>query len=247
MAKHSSKKKRVIWLVVLSVLLALLVLSLVYLNTGYRADKKSIDDFSKDYNVTETKLDGAIAYGNADSEYGVIFYPGGKVDHYAYSPLMRALAKKGVLCVLVEMPFDLAFFAPNAADGKQSAFPGVSRWYMAGHSLGGVFAASYLKAHLSEYDGLILLASYSTSNLSSSGKKVLSVYGSKDGVMNRNNYASNKSNLPAGFVEMTIDGGCHAGFAMYGRQNGDGTPEISSAEQIVATADIIYDFLTANA
>ena len=43
---------------------------------------------------------------------------------------------------------------------------GIEAWYMGGHSLGGSMAASYLEQHSSEYDGLILLASYSTADLS---------------------------------------------------------------------------------
>ena len=35
------------------------------------------------------------------------------------------------------------------------------------------------------------------------------------------------------------DGGCHAGFGMYGPQDGDGTPTITATEQITRTADAI--------
>lgn len=35
---------------------------------------------------------------------GLIFYPGGKVEHTAYAPLLYACAEKGILCALIEMP-----------------------------------------------------------------------------------------------------------------------------------------------
>ncbi len=44
-------------------------------------------------------------------------------------------------------------------------------------------AASYLGKHTDEYDGLILLAAYSTADLSDSDLKVLSLYSSNDGVL----------------------------------------------------------------
>ena len=45
------------------------------------------------------------------------------------------------------------------------------------HHLGGSMAASYLASHTEDFDGLILLGSYSTADLSGSGLAVLSVYG----------------------------------------------------------------------
>ena len=48
--------------------------------------------------------------------------------------------------------------------------------------------------------------------------------------MNREKYEENKSNHPESFTEVVIDGGCHAYFGMYGAQDGDGTPAISTVE-----------------
>ena len=58
-------------------------------------------------------------------ENGFIFYPGGKVEAVAYEPLLKALASEGMLCVLVEMPFRLAVFDMNAAEGIPEQFPGI--------------------------------------------------------------------------------------------------------------------------
>ena len=88
----------------------------------------------------------------------------------------------GVFCVLRPMPLRLAVLDENAADGIREAFPEVGTWYLCGHSLGGTMAASYLAEHSSDYAGLILLASYSTSDLSDAGLRALSIRGSEDGV-----------------------------------------------------------------
>ena len=156
---------------------------------------------------------------------------------------MKALASEGVLCVFVEMPFNLAVFDINAADGIQENYPQIESWYIGGHSLGGSMAASYLADHADEYDGLVLLGSYSTADLSNSELAVLSVYGSEDKVMNREKYEENKSNLPSDFTEVVIEGGCHAYFGMYGAQDGDGTPTITNEEQISYTADKIFEMM----
>lgn len=170
---------------------------------------------------------------------GLIFYPGGLVDHRAYAPLMQALCERGVLCLLVQMPLDLAVLDMNAADGLQEMHPETDRWIIGGHSLGGAMAASYVHGHADAYDGLVLLGAYSTADLSSSELSVLSVYGSEDGVLNKEKYAECLAHYPQDFTEMVIDGGCHAYFGDYGMQKGDGAPAISREAQIEITADAI--------
>lgn len=144
-----------------------------------------------------------------------------------------------MLCVLIRMPCNLAVFNVNGADGIREQFPDIERWYIGGHSLGGAMAASYAAGHSDELDGLVLLAAYSPQDLTGSGLAVLSVYGSEDGVLDMGKYEQYRSNLPAGASEVVIDGGCHAGFGRYGTQDGDGTPAISSDEQIDRTAEEI--------
>lgn len=89
---------------------------------------------------------------------GFIFYPGGKVEHTAYAPLMKRLSDAGVLCVLTEMPFNLAALDMNAAEGIVKAYPQVDRCHIGGHSLGGSLAASYAADHADELAGVVLLA-----------------------------------------------------------------------------------------
>lgn len=152
---------------------------------------------------------------------------------------MEALASKGIMCVLVEMPFRLAVFDMDAAEGIQKQYPEVEKWYIGGHSLGGSMAASYLSKCEKTFEGLVLLGSYSTADLSDMDLEVLSIYGSEDLALNYENYEENRSNLPVGFEELVIDGGCHAYFGMYGVQKGDGLPNISNEKQIKITVDSI--------
>ena len=108
-------------------------------------------------------------------------------------------------------------------------------------------AASHAAKNAERYEGLVLLASYSTADLSQSGMEVISIYGSEDGVLNMEKYAENKVNLPALFEEYIIKGGCHAGFGSYGAQDGDGTPTITGDAQIEETVFLITDFFAETA
>jgi pimeloyl-ACP methyl ester carboxylesterase len=180
---------------------------------------------------------GNVAYGNADAAHALIFYPGGKVEHTAYEPLLRALAARGILCILVKMPLRLAVLDMHAADGIREQFPAVAHWYIGGHSLGGSMAASYLAKHATEFDGLILLASYSTADLSGQELRALSLVGSEDGVLGREKYALYRANLPTDTTETEIAGGNHAYFGAYGEQEGDGVATVTPAEQLRQTAE----------
>lgn len=236
------------WLAFLITLVLLLGGCLWYVEAYYRADEAAIAAFATDRQVAERTLDsGALAFGTGDEALGLIFYPGGKVEHGAYAPLMRELAANGVFCVLCEMPLRLAVLDENAADGVREAFPGVGRWYLGGHSLGGTAAASYLADHAADYEGLVLLASYPTSDLSQTGLRALSILGSEDGVLNQRRYEAARAKLPADAEEVVISGGCHAYFGMYGPQCGDGTPTISNAEQLHQTAAAILTWMQAGA
>ena len=238
----NKRKIRIIWISIVAVLTIIFGACAIYLGDYYRADEGAIAVFAPEDNISvSTPDDGNVVFEPQNATVGFIFYPGGKVEAKAYQPLMAELARKGVLCVLVEMPFHLAVFDINAADGIQEQYPHIEDWYIGGHSLGGSMAASYLADHVDEYEGLILLGSYSTADLSDTDLRVLSIYGSEDRVLNHEKYGENKSNLPDGFCEVVIEGGCHAYFGMYGAQDGDGTPTISNHEQIALTAEHIIN------
>lgn len=215
-----------------------------YLNDFYHADMDSIEAFVTEQPV-EMKLgeNDMLSFEPEDADTGFIFYPGGKVEYTAYIPLMKELASDGILCVLVEMPFNLAVLDSDAAEGIPEQYPEIENWYIGGHSLGGSMAASYLSGCAEEYEGLILLGSYSTADLSETELSVLSIYGSEDQVINREKYDKNKMNLPEDFTEIVFEGGCHAYFGMYGEQEGDGTPSITNEEQIRMTEDEIAVFM----
>ena len=94
---------------------------------------------------------------------------------------------------------------------------------------------------LAQEEGLILLAAYATEDLSQTSLQVLSVYGSEDRVMDSEKYTENLANLPSGLTEMVLEGGCHAYFGMYGAQEGDGIPRITNEEQILLTAEAVFE------
>ncbi len=213
-----------------------------YVSVYYKTDLKVLDTY-KLLEVDQDYRDGMITYGDKRSKVGIIFYPGGKVEYTAYEPLMKSLADKGFFCVLLEMPYNLAVFGIDSADGIQEKYPKIDKWYMMGHSLGGSMAGTYLVDNYKDYDGLILLASYVTDSLLHTDLDVISIYGSEDKVLNKAKYDKYKKNLPDNLDEMLIEGGNHAYFGVYGEQKGDGVAKISNEQQIKRTAIILDKLL----
>jgi hypothetical protein len=182
--------------------------------------------------------DSAIAVGDPSSEYGLVLYPGGKVAPEAYVPLAQKLAERGVFVVIPKMPFNLAVFKIDAANSVMETYANVSHWWVGGHSLGGAMAASYAAGNASKIEGVALLAAYASDDLTALGLKVEVVYGSNDGVVNRDKLNACIDQVPSDSV-LQIAGGNHAGFGDYGAQSGDNDATISADEQQEQTAAAI--------
>lgn len=217
-----------------------------YVKDYYHATPQAMEALNTSETVAVRKVDkNTLVFEpkEKESQSGFIFYPGGKVQYESYAPLMKSFAEKGILSILVHMPCNLAVLDMNAANGLQDKFPEIQNWYIGGHSLGGAMAVSYVAKNAEEYEGLVLLGSYSTADITNTDLKVISIYGTKDNVLNMPKYKQNKKNLPKHFVEKKIEGGCHSYFGSYGKQSGDGEADITEEEQIKITADMVAEYL----
>lgn len=252
---NSKNKVKTIIAVILSVFVLLLGLNVIifelYISKYYKAEHDAIfasQISTDDVSVSKTKIKGndALVFSPRNPKAGLIFYPGGKVEYESYAPLMQECASRGILCVLVKMPDNLAILDGNVAKDVIVAFPEISDWYIGGHSLGGVMSARYADKNPDKVKGVIFLGSYSTRDLSMDNLKVLSVYGSEDKVLNMEKYNEAKPNFGSVYKEIVIPGGCHSYFGDYGMQDGDGNPTITRQEQMRITADAIYDIINGN-
>ena len=248
-----NKKKKIV-LTVGGIIILVTAIALggvaIYLNDYYHKDEKSINEFINSKavysEIEEIKIENNyLLYKKSkdetsNSNVGFIFYPGGKVEYTAYTPLMYALSVSGFNCFLTKMPKNLAIFNINAADQIISSHPEITSWYIGGHSLGGAMASTYAKDNLNKLSGLVLLGAYSTVDLSSSNLDVMCYYGSNDKIINRKKLEESKSNLPSDAVVQEVDGFNHGYFGMYGGQKGDGESKYTNAEQIELTAKYIY-------
>jgi hypothetical protein len=218
----------------------------IYVSNYSHAQGEALEACVTSDSLAVTETSDYIMFGDpATAKAGVVFYPGGKVEARAYAPLMRQIAEQGYFCVIVKMPFNLAVFNINGADGVLKAYPGVGTWYVAGHSLGGVMASLWVAAHTNEVAGFIMMGSYSIADMSTTDIRVLSIRGTEDKGLDLTKYEVAKAYLPEGFSELVIQGGNHADFGDYGPQAGDGVATITADEQRYIAAQAIVTFMEA--
>ena len=235
--KHSFLK---ILLAIVLVIVAVTGVSFgIYVSDYYHADETALSLLENpgDVSILQDDQGNYTVLPQKAGDTGIIFYPGGKVDERAYLPLLKKYAENGITCILVKMPFHLAVFNMNGADGIQKQYPRITKWYLAGHSLGGAMAAVYIARHVSEYQGLILLGAYSTKDLSDTDLTVVWIDGDQDGVINQKQVLKNQDHYPENTYVFMIAGGNHAQFGSYGVQKGDGQASISAKEQWQETVD----------
>lgn len=248
MVKKKNKKLIILLVAVIAFLLSSFAIYF-YAKDYYKATATAEEALagSDTVEVSKKKLKDGIAkttyyHFNAreekkDKKGGIIFYPGAKVEEVAYAPLLLELAEEGYEVFLVRMPLNLAILGSNKADRIIEEYDQIENWIMMGHSLGGAMAASYAADNQKTIQGLVLLAAYSTKDISDSGISVLQIYGSNDEVLNRKSLDKYAKNLPEDAIVYEIEGGNHANFAFYGEQRGDGEATITRKEQLQILMD----------
>ena len=213
----------------------------VYFGTYYRSTEKATMSMKADEIVKVKEIEQGYLFDGPGNDNALIFYPGARVEASAYAHILHELAEKGTDCFLVKMPLNMAVLDKNKAQSIITEYE-YKDYYMCGHSLGGAMAAVFTNEHKDEIKGLVLLAAYSTRKIDDS-ILMLSITGDKDQVLKWDNYKKYKENWSKSGSEFIIKGGNHAGFGDYGKQSGDGEPDIDNSTQQQQTVEAIEEFL----
>lgn len=201
---------------------------------------EALEALEGDGSVEVTETGEAILFvpRGVEPTTGVVIYPGGRVDARSYAPLALEVARRGHLVAITPMPLNLAVFAPGRAGCVVDGHPGIERWVVGGHSLGGAMAAAWLEDAPSSVTGLALLAAYppAFTDLAETSLAAVSLRGSADRLVTEDEWLTSGLRLPPDARLETIEGGNHAQFGDYGIQPGDGDASITASEQWQAAA-----------
>jgi len=219
---------------------------LVWSKTGtYPARMDALSALESTDRVTITQDKWIVFEPDEETETGLIFYPGGLVEPTAYAPILHQIAEKGVLVIITPMPLNLAILNTGAANAVIDAYPHITTWILAGHSLGGASAAIFAENNPNRIDAIAFWDSYppNSADLSDNTISVISILGTTNNFPNTENFDDKKHLLPADTIFIGIEGANHAQFGDYGPQKGDVVASVSLAEQHEQVAEIMLDFI----
>jgi len=170
------------------------------------------------------------------ADKALIFYPGAFVPSLSYARFAKALARAGYGAFIVKVRLGFAMLSPNRADAVFEKYGDrFSSFAIAGHSIGGVVAASYVYSRYerrASIKGLLLLSAYSFGkDLSNTDLVVHSYRGTCDGLTSSAEVEARRYLLPASARIVDIQGGNHAQMGWYGPQNRDNPATITRIEQ----------------
>ena len=240
--KLKIRKKRIITL--LTVLILFVIGFFIWLSNGYSLQEDDMKYLQSNSKV-EVTVEGEYTYftpKNVSETKGFIFYPGERVDSSSYAKLCNNIASYGYKVVAVDMPFNYANFGKDKATKVIEDNPEITKWVIGGDSLGGTVACEYA-VNNKNVEGIVLISSYPRYNISELGFDVLSIWGSKDNVVDYEELINSKEQLPKDTKYVEIEGANHSQFANYGMYAGDEEALISSDEQMDITVRNIVNFL----
>lgn len=224
-------------------------------------------DISENVKIIEGRSTIEITTDQAEnSAVGLLFYPGGLVDSHVYDQLLSQFtAENNIKTVVVKEPSNLAVLDIEAGIDVIKDYPEITRWVLAGHSLGGSMAAATIYSNPDVFEGLIFMDSYpaDSNSLKDWNGVVLSLFSSIEKISDDDRmqqtldlippatwltdesrvYPSAESNYS---VIHQINGGSHSYFGTYGPQDGDYTPTITREEFHTEVLDYMNEFFTEN-
>ena len=236
----SGRRRRRRWPRILAVALGIVAIGLLAAGTWYVQPQPLLPEaraaLASTASVTFADEPGWLSFTPTSGTSGtaLVYYPGGKVEPAAYAPAAQAIAERGYPVYIVKMPLNLAILGVDRAGDVIQAHPEVARWAIAGHSLGGAMATSYIASHPAAMRGLALWAAYPTGDISALPLSATSIWGSLDAGAARFGGEESRRNLPPDTVFVEIPGGNHEQMGWYTGQPNDPPAAISRVEQQAA-------------
>lgn len=237
MKKYKMKRGQKMFLCIAATILGITVLIfLFYYN-------KALPEALEIANTMEKVGNNHYFYG--DSNVGFIIFSGAKADEKSYAYIAKLLHEKGHTVVIPEVLFHMSAAGTNCGIEIMESNSEIEKWFLIGHSLGGLPISRIALRQLEKVQGIAYLASYMVTDLSELNISAIRITASNDRTMNQNMMESNLDYLPENSTSVEIEGANHQGFGAYKSLGRDGEATMSWQEQQEQTVRLILDFFDA--
>lgn len=120
--------------------------------------------------------------------------------------------------------------------------PEIEKWFLIGHSLGGLPISRIAAQAPVKLEGIVFLASYMITDLSETNISAIRITAENDKIMNKDKMEENLHYLPNNSISVVLRGANHQGFGAYSSLSRDGEATISWKEQQEQSVELILDF-----
>lgn len=231
MNKRIRKKK--IWMIA-AIVIAVMLLVAAFFYTPALPEAAEIAKQMKD-------VDGDL-YFYGDSGVGFIIYPGAKADERSYAYIAQQLNAEGHTAVIPNIPLHMSVWGPEQGLEIIEDNPEVEKWFLIGHSLGGLPISQIAAKQPEKLEGIAFVASLMICDLSDTDLSAIRITAEHDGVMPDKMMESNLDYLPENSTSVMIEGANHNQFGAYWHPGFDGKATITWKEQQDQMISVILDF-----
>ncbi len=246
--KERARKKilKNITILLLGLGVAAVCIFFIWLNDTYKTNEYSSHYMLSTGHVeVKTEKNGFVEFipkANAKN-VGVIIYPGQKIEPKSYARLSNIIANSKYNVFVPKLRFNFSPFSSNLATNIIKDNPEINTWYLVAHSSSGDIALNEA-ANQKKISGVVFLGTYpSGDDLKLINKPVLSIWGTKDGVLDLTRFNEYKNNMPANAHFYEIIGGNNTNFADIETVQGDNKAIISAESQQMQSANEIIAFI----
>lgn len=220
--------------------LVVLVASPIAMYLMFRAQNLPPGTFVTTPALQVTESDSYVRFKpQSPASSGLLLIPGCPADPHAYAPLARAVAERGIISVVVKVPYRCAPWPPHQAELRRRVLGIIDTcfdcaWTLAGHSRGARHALELARTlPPGRVRSLVLMGSSHPRDESYADlpMPVLKILGSEDGVAPLADSFARRALLPPATRWEVIDGANHAQFGYYGYQLWDQEATISREQQ----------------
>lgn len=197
-----------------------------------KADESVNEALLSDDYVMVHPLENGYFFDGWGEYNAILLYGEKRMQETAYAPLLKAIARQGIDCFLVEMPYAMAELDPERPKQIIDTYTWYN-WYLMVHSSGNEEGCAFFEKYRDQFAGMILLDSVPLVQLEEN-QLLISILTENESSKNGAAYEEAMKQQKCRKRENTITSGSRAGFVTDGTETGKETLSADLQRQLTA-------------